>query len=181
MLYGIFLVKESRVHTIYIFVAFVMLNKKKFIYICIYIYIYIYIYSPKDLIKQKDGEPNTAKTNEAVDSSSCEQGKSQSLLARLSTTLSEIFCMKNITESYNVAFKKRKGGIRHIVVLLIFMFSMYMLVGMGIGLVGFPYVKLMFTWESTEYLVSWWSTYNSVTVRQIYLYTNVNGFSRIIT
>ena len=91
----------------------------------------------------------------------------QSQFARLTSVLSEIFCLKNVVESFQVAFKKRDGGIRHVVVLLIFLFSMYMLVGMGIGVVSYPYVRETFVWESSDYFVQWWSTYSAVSVGYI--------------
>ena len=93
-----------------------------------------------------------------------EQTPRKSLFHKTLTTLKEIFNFKNVKESFEVAFKHREGGIRHVVILLISVFSLYMLVGMGIGVVSYPYVREMFEWESSDYFVTWWSTYSSVTV-----------------
>ena len=90
---------------------------------------------------------------------------SSSLIPTTIKTLSDIFQLNNLKESFNVAFKERPGGMRHITVLLIFLFSVYMLVGLGGSVVDYPYAREMFGWESTDYFMSWWSTYCSVKVR----------------
>ena len=89
----------------------------------------------------------------------------KSAIQKFMSTLSEIFTFKNVKESFNVAFQKREGGIGHVVVLLIAIFSLYMLAGMGIGVVSYPYIRKMFDWESEEYFTTWYSTFSSVTVR----------------
>ena len=79
--------------------------------------------------------------------------------------LSAIFNIRNLAESFQAAFKARHGGIRHVVVILIFLFILFNLQGMGVGMISFPYARKQFIWESTDYFNEWWSTYSTVGVR----------------
>ena len=108
---------------------------------------------------------NREKRVKDVNQSKAERKKSAS--KKIFSTLSEIFTFRNVKESFSVAFRRREGGIGHVVVLLIAIFSLYMLAGMGIGVVSYPYARYMFDWESEDYFTTWWSTYSSVTVKEI--------------
>ena len=88
-----------------------------------------------------------------------------SYFAKMYRNICEIFDSKNIIACYNVAFTEREGGIRHIIVIVIFLFSMNMLGGIGLGIVNYPYAREKFDWESTDYFVNWWSIYSSVQVK----------------
>ena len=88
-----------------------------------------------------------------------------SWIHKITNTLADIFQFNNLKASFNVAFKEREEGMRHIIVLLIFLFSVYMLCGIGLGIVDYPYAREMFDWESTDYFRNWWSTYCSGKVR----------------
>ena len=79
-------------------------------------------------------------------------------------TLSTIFTFRNVIASFQAAFKKRKGGIRHIVVILILLFGLFRLSCMGAGLVKFLNFKHEFNWTSTDYFNEWYSTYSAVEV-----------------
>ena len=120
-------------------------------------------------MKQKDisddgKEPpqNEKETSSLSDDS--ERHKEFSYLAKMYRTICEIFDSKNIIACYNVAFKEREGGIRHIIVIVIFLLGMNMLCGIGLGVVNYPYAREKFNWESTDYFVNWWSIYSSVQV-----------------
>ena len=78
--------------------------------------------------------------------------------------MSEIVQFNNLKASFNVAFKQRDDGMRRIILILIVVFSLYMLSGIGCGIVNYPYAREMFDWESTDYFMNWWSTYCSVKV-----------------
>ena len=116
-------------------------------------------------MKQKKSETDEETKKRVIEVNNSNSVVKVSLMRRIFATLSEIFTFKNVKESFGVAFRRREGGIGHVVVLLISIFSLYMLAGMGIGVVSYPYAREKFAWESTEYFTSWWSTYSSFTVR----------------
>ena len=121
-------------------------------------------------IKQKDisydgkePHPNEKEPSSLSDDSN---GRIEfSYFAKMYRNICEIFDSKNIIACYNVAFTEREGGIRHIIVIVIFLFSMNMLGGIGLGIVNYPYAREKFDWESTDYFVNWWSIYSSVQVK----------------
>merc|ERR1711997_805355 len=59
-------------------------------------------------------------------------------------------------------FKKRDGGIRHVVVMLVLLFGLYALQCMGVKMISLSYARNEFVWESTDYFNEWWSSYKSV-------------------
>ena len=95
--------------------------------------------------------------------------KEFSYFTKMYRNICDIFDSKNIIACYNVALKEREGGIRHIIVIVIFLLGMNMLCGIGLGVVNYPYAREKFDWESTDYFINWWSIYSSVQV-ELYLY-----------
>ena len=72
--------------------------------------------------------------------------------------------LKYPKESFCAVFKKRDGGVRHIVVMLVFLFGLYALQCMGVKMISLSYARNEFVWESTDYFNEWWSSYKSVQV-----------------
>lgn len=75
--------------------------------------------------------------------------------------LKQIFNPKHVLQSFKVALKKREGGIRHVVIILILMFFLYSVAG-GVATIEYSYARIKFDWESSDYMAKWWSTYSSV-------------------
>ena len=127
-------------------------------------------YKFQSQIKQKDmsingKEPNQNEKEPTSLPDDTDKHKEFSYFTKIYRNVCEIFDSKNIISCYNVAFKEREGGIRHIIVIVIFLFSMNMLGGIGLGIVNYPYAREKFDWESTDYFVNWWSIYSSVQVK----------------
>ena len=80
-------------------------------------------------------------------------------------SLSSILSIKYPKESFCAVFKKRDGGIRHVVVMLVLLFGLYALQCMGVKMISLSYARNEFVWESTDYFNEWWSSYKSVQVR----------------
>ena len=72
-----------------------------------------------------------------------------------------IFNFKHIIESFRVAFRKREGGVRHIVIILISLFGMYGFSN-GISNININYAKKRFQWNSTDEFTETWSVIQSV-------------------
>jgi len=77
-------------------------------------------------------------------------------------SLSSIMNLKYPKESLCAIFKKRDGGVRHVVVMLVFLFGLYALQCMGVKMISLSYARNEFVWESTDYFNEWWSSYKSV-------------------
>jgi MFS family permease len=73
-----------------------------------------------------------------------------------------IFSLHHIKESFGVAFKKRPGGVMHVVVMLILLFGLYGFANNGIGAVNITYARGKFEWETTDKFQEWWARYQSV-------------------
>ena len=59
--------------------------------------------------------------------------------------------MSHIKESFGVAFKKRQGGIRHVVLILISLFGLYSFANNGISSINIQYARAKFNWtEGTD-------------------------------
>ena len=79
-------------------------------------------------------------------------------------SLSSILNLKYPKESFCAIFTKRDGGVRHVVVMLVFLFGLYALQCMGVKMISLSYARNEFVWESTDYFNEWWSSYKSVQV-----------------
>ena len=75
---------------------------------------------------------------------------------------SEVFSFTNIKSSFAVALKKREGGMRHIVIILVLLFGLYGFASNGIGAITVNYIRKKFIWSSSDYFDNWYSDYNSV-------------------
>jgi len=53
-----------------------------------------------------------------------------------------------LTESFQVAFKKRESGLRHVIVICISLFGMYSISTNSLSSVNIPYAKAKFTWKN---------------------------------
>ena len=73
---------------------------------------------------------------------------------------SAIFNLRNIIESFKVAFRKREGGIRHIVIILMGLFGMYQFSN-GIANININYAKKKFVWNTTDEFTETWSIVQS--------------------
>ena len=67
-------------------------------------------------------------------------------------------------DSFRALFKKREGGIRHVVVMLVILFGLHSLQCMGVKLVSVSYARNEFEWDSTDGFNEWWSSYSSIQV-----------------
>ena len=67
-------------------------------------------------------------------------------------------------DSFRALFKKRDGGIRHVVVMLVILFGLHSLQCMGVKLVSVSYARNEFEWHSTDDFNEWWSSYSSIQV-----------------
>ena len=67
-------------------------------------------------------------------------------------------------DSFRALFKKREGGIRHVVIMLVILFGLHSLQCMGVKLVSVSYARNEFEWHSTDDFNEWWSSYSSVQV-----------------
>ena len=67
-----------------------------------------------------------------------------------------IFNFRNIIESFKVAFRRREGGVRHIVIILITLFGMYNFSN-GISNININYAKKKFSWNTTDEFTETWS------------------------
>ena len=56
------------------------------------------------------------------------------------------FSLSHIKESFSVAFKRRQGGIRHVVIILISLFGLNSFANNGISNVNIQYARAKFTW-----------------------------------
>lgn len=59
-----------------------------------------------------------------------------------------IFTFKHIKESFSVAFKRRPGGLRHVIVICVSLFGIYSLANNGISSINIPYAKAQFEWNN---------------------------------
>ena len=73
--------------------------------------------------------------------------------------------LKYPKESFFAVFKKRVGGVRHVVVMLVLLFGLYGLQCMGVKMISLSYARNEFVWKSTDYFNEWWSSYKSIQVR----------------
>ena len=64
-----------------------------------------------------------------------------------------MFNFKRLTESFQVAFKKRESGLRHVIVICISLFGMYSISTNSLSSVNIPYAKAKFTWKNGIYLL----------------------------
>ena len=67
-------------------------------------------------------------------------------------------------DSFRALFKKREGGIRHVVIMLVILFGLHSLQCMGVKLVSVSYARNEFEWHSTDNFNEWWSSYSSIQV-----------------
>ena len=74
-----------------------------------------------------------------------------------------IFSCGHMKQSFGVAFKKRDGGYRHIVIILISLFGFYSLANNGIGTINIPYARARFKWEDgSDDFNEWWARLQSI-------------------
>ena len=73
-----------------------------------------------------------------------------------------LFKLQNLKQSFTVAFKKREGSARTVIILLVLLFGAYEVATGGMGAVKSQYVRKRFTWETTDYFAKWWSLFSSL-------------------
>ena len=76
--------------------------------------------------------------------------------------LKELCNLRHIADSFIVAFKRREGGMRHVVLILVALFGLHSVVN-GSNTIDYSYARNKFIWESSDYMAEWWSTYSSIT------------------
>ena len=79
-------------------------------------------------------------------------------------TLSSMLNINHPKESFQAVLKKRDGGIRHVVVMLVLLFGLYTLQCMGVKMISVSYTRNEFVWVSTNTFNEWWSSYSSIQV-----------------
>merc|ERR1712079_472261 len=74
-----------------------------------------------------------------------------------------IFSLSHIKESFSVAFKRRQGGIRHVVIILISLFGLNSFANNGISNVNIQYARAKFTWaEGSDSFNKVWAQLHSI-------------------
>ena len=88
-------------------------------------------------------------------------------------SLTSIINVQHPKESFYAVFKKREGGMRHVVIMVVLLFGLYNFQCMGVKLISLSYARNEFLWASTNHFNEWWSSYSAV---QVYFYiTNFMG------
>ena len=86
-----------------------------------------------------------------IDNSSINSNKSdsESLKSRKDskTNIGSIFSLDHVIESFGVAFRRRPGGVRHVVIILISLFGLYSFANNGISSINNQYARAKFVWE----------------------------------
>ena len=73
------------------------------------------------------------------------------------------YSLNHIKESFGVAFKSRPGGIRHVVIILIFLFGFNTFANVGISSVNVTYARKKFTWAGgTDEFNRIWAQLHSI-------------------
>ena len=67
--------------------------------------------------------------------------------------LRSMFNFNRLKESFLVAFKRREGGLRHVIVICLSLFGMYSIANNSLGPVNIPYAKAKFTWKNGKSLL----------------------------
>ena len=68
-----------------------------------------------------------------------------------------------MAQSFGVAFQKRDGGLRHIVIILIALFGLYGFANNGISSINIQYARARFTWEDgSDDFNEWWASLQSI-------------------
>ena len=67
-----------------------------------------------------------------------------------SASCSSIFTFKHIKESFSVVFRKREGGLRHVIVICVSLFGVSSLANNGINSINIPYAKAAFKWDNAS-------------------------------
>ena len=68
-----------------------------------------------------------------------------------------------MAQSFGVAFQKRDGGLRHIVIILIALFGLYGFANNGISSINIQYARARFTWEEgSDDFNEWWASLQSI-------------------
>ena len=65
-----------------------------------------------------------------------------------------MFNFNRLKESFQVAFKKREGGLRHVIIICLSLFGMYSIANNSLSPVNIPYAKAKFTWKNGKLLMS---------------------------
>jgi len=63
-------------------------------------------------------------------------------------TLGSMFNFNRLKESFQVAFKRREGGLRHVIVICLSLFGMYSIANNSLSPVNIPYAKAKFEWKN---------------------------------
>lgn len=79
-----------------------------------------------------------------------------------STSPTSFFSLTHIKESFGVAFKSRPGGIRHVVIILIFLFGFNTFANVGISSINVTYARKKFTWGGTDEFNKIWAQLHSI-------------------
>ena len=79
--------------------------------------------------------------------------------------LRSMFNFNRLKESFLVAFKRREGGLRHVIVICLSLFGMYSIANNSLGPVNIPYAKAKFEWKNGKLLLLF---NDSVHQREVY-------------
>ncbi len=104
------------------------------------VYASLFVKESKDLKAYKQTTTNNSESEETTQDSSEENDTKESnkWLRRFGCT--------HLAESFNVAFKKRPGGVRHVVIILISLFGLYSFANNGVSSINIQYARKKFTW-----------------------------------
>ena len=105
-------------------------------------------------IKKRKGMPTNSSDTDLTTTGNSPSQESKPI------RIGDIFNFRNIIESFKVAFRKREGGIRHIVIILIALFGMYNFSN-GISNININYAKKRFQWNTTDEFTETWSIVQS--------------------
>lgn len=123
-----------------------------------FFYVFFVLQEPQDLIQKKlksKGLFTTELTSEEMKNKD-EDHKKQS------RSCLSLFSLRSVSKSFTVAFRKRKGHMRHVVVLLIAMFAVNGIAMHGTNSISNSYVRKKFEWESTDQFNMWWSQLSGI-------------------
>lgn len=105
------------------------------------VYALIFVKETHVLKAQKEGFVQNSNSN------SEEQPASSS--SNNDVSLKKIFSLNHAKESFGVAFRKRQGGVRHIIIILISLFGLYSFANGIIG-VNNQFARKRFEWENSQ-------------------------------
>ncbi|XP_059088745.1 uncharacterized protein LOC131884867 [Tigriopus californicus] len=120
-----------------------------------FFYVLLILQEPRDLIQRK------LESKGLLPPAPLGHGNKQKEELQSQSCLS-MFSLRSVSKSFIVAFRKRRGHMRHVVVLLIAMFAVNGIAMHGTNSISNSYVRKKFEWASTDEFNVWWSQLSGI-------------------